>query len=260
MLVLCINLERAASRRREMCRRFDHLGVQATFESAVDGDALTPADLALVDRRGRARLRHRPLTASCIGCWLSHRRIWERLAADGPEIAAVLEDDGILDGAFPAALAATAQSPHPFDILFLHRHRTDREFIPLMVTGSGHRIGRVRFNDAGASAYLITRSAAARLLSATPRLLDEVDREMHAYWRSGLQVLYLDPPVVSHDFRARSQIGEARSAAKRGPGAFSVRRAFRRSRQAVGEAIVRRRAFGELRRGDARRDWLNFNR
>lgn len=100
--------------------------------------------------------------------------------------------------------------------------------------------------------YVITRPAAKHFLRTTTRMVHGVDHALFRFWESGLNVYYVDTPVVFHGGEHDSFIEPDRQVARRmrdeedGPALT----AWRRIRASVPRAIRRRRAFGRLLRGE----------
>ncbi len=86
-----------------------------------------------------------------------------------------------------------------FDVVKLQRRDKSKRFYPTYQLLPAYSLGRLRYHDYGGEGYVITRRAAAHLLSF-PRTLWEIDELISRFWDVGLsQVLYLNPPVVFHD-------------------------------------------------------------
>ena len=148
-------------------------------------------------------------------------------------------------------LDALERRPFAFDVVKLNR-RSPRTFIPCERLDTGHRVGRVRYHDYGSEGYVITREAARHFLKNTPRMMREIDQALSRFWENGLNVFYVDPPVVSHDEQDDSQIERerrlARAEHKRAEGVIPV--TWRRVVSAVSRDIRRRVAFRRLMRGE----------
>ena len=253
MKAFVINLERAKERRRRMEEQFAVLGLEAAFHPAADIRDFTQETYSMVDRETRRRLGLWPQADAEIGCWLSHHRIMQEVVENGPETAAIFEDDAGLSAELPAVLDALERRPFAFDVVKLNR-RSSRTFIPCeRLWRPGHSVGRVRYHDYGSEGYVITREAARHFLESTPLMMREIDQALSRFWENGLNVFYVDPPVVSHDDQEDSQIERdrrrARSEHKRADGVFSV--IWRRVVSAVDRAISRgASAFRRLLRGE----------
>lgn len=251
MKVFVINLERAEDRRRRMEEQFASLGLEAAFHPAVDARELTPEHYAQVDRETRRRLGLWPQADGSIANWMSQRQVMRKIVENGPETVAIFEDDAGLSAELPAVLDAFERRPFAFDVVKLNR-RSPRTFIPCERLETGHQVGRVRYHDYGSEGYVITREAARHFLENTPLMMREIDQALSRFWENGLNVFYLDPPVVSHDEQDDSQIERdrrrARKEHRRAEGVVSV--TWRRVVSAIARDIRRRAAFRRLQRGE----------
>ncbi len=251
MKTFVINLERAKERRRRMEEQFASLGLEAAFHPAADIRDFTQETYSMVDRETRRRLGLWPQADAEIACWMSHRRIMREVVENGPETVAVLEDDAGLSADFPEVLDALERRPFAFDVVKLNR-RSTRAFIPCERLETGHGVGRVRYHDYGSEGYVITREAARHFIENTPRMMREIDQALSRFWENGLNVFYVDPPVVSHDDQDDSQIERdrrlARKAHKRAEGVVSV--TWRRLASTLSHDMRRRPAFRRLLRGE----------
>ena len=252
MRVVLINLERAKERRERMAAAFARTGIEFEIWPAVDARTLTDADRGLVDLEARRRLGLYPIPDGSLANTLSQRSAMQNLVDNGPETMAVFEDDATFDGALPSVLSALEERDNLFDIVVLQRRNPRRTFVPCLSLPTGHVLGRVRFADYGSNGYVITRDAARRFLERTPRMVREIDQALSRFWDNGLNVLYVHPPVVSHDRALESQIEETRDPnravhrpARRRPIVFA-----RRLTTAVSRDIRRRILFRRLLRAD----------
>ena len=234
-----------------MEEQFASLATEATFHPAVDIRDFTQETYKTVDRETRRRLGLWPLADAEIACSMSHHQIMQEIVENGPETVAILEDDAGLSPDLPEVLEALERRPFAFDVVKLNR-RSRRTFIPCERLDTGHRLGRVRYHDYGSEGYVITRDAARHFLENTPLMIREIDQTLSRFWENGLNVFYIDPPVVSHDEQDDSQIERdrrlARTEHKRAEGVLSV--TWRRILSNVSHDIRRRVAFRRLLRGE----------
>ncbi len=252
MRVVLINLERAQDRRATMAREFAAVGLGYELKTAVDGRQLSEDQLAQVDRDGRRRLGLRPQDNGSIACWLSHREVMQDLVANGPEMAAVFEDDARLTPKLPEVLDALEGKPFSFDVVSLYRGHPRRAFIPCASLTEGCAAGRVRYSDTGTVGYVITRQAAEHFLRNNPRMVLAVDHALFRFWASGLNTFYVDPPAVYHGGADDSEIhGGRRAASTTQRDNDSLPLILWRRAVAGGRRSVRKRlAFRRLLRGD----------
>ena len=253
MRAVLINLERAQARRRQMAAEFARAGIDYEVWPAVDGRSLTEEDRKFVEQDGRRKLGLYPIPDGSVANTLSQRAAMRDLVANGPEMMAVFEDDARFDAALLAVLSALEEKSDLFDIVILQRRNLRKPFICCTTLATGHMLGRVRFADYGSNGYVITRSAAKRFLETNRRMTRELDLALSHFWENGLNVLYVDPPVVSCDEALESQIEKTRHDNR-----FAHRRArrlrpdilVRRIATIIVQDTRRRIAFDKLRRTD----------
>ena len=253
MRIVLISLERATERRRRMEEEFARVGLEYEIWPAKDAGSLTAEDRRLVDRAARERLGLHPIPDGSLANTLSQRAAMRDLVRHGPETMAVFEDDARFDSDLGEVLGELERRSGMFDIVKLQRRNLRRPFIPTAALDSGHRLGRVRFADFGSEGYVITRGAAQLLLERTPRMVREIDHVLSRFWENGLDVLYLDPPVVREDGAHDSQIHDTRSAQRLAHRRMRRRHPTilaRRLASIIRHDIRRRIAFRRLRQSD----------
>ena len=270
MKLFVINLDRADERRHKMKQQFEQLGLEVTFHRAVDARELTPQQYATVDRETRRLQGLWPQADGSVANWISQRQVMRDMVENlnipsfcqrqvmrdmvenGTEIAAIFEDDAGLSPDLPEVLDALKRRPFDFDIIKLNRRSQSKPFLPVGDLTTGHRIGRVRYHDYGNEGYVITRDAARHFLENTPRMMWEIDQALPRFWENGLNVFYLDPPVVFHHEQEDSQIEHYRRLSRRKQKS-SDRISYilwRRVVSAFARTVHRRTAFRRLMRGE----------
>lgn len=254
MRIVLINLERATERRARMAEEFARVGLDYEIWPAKDARTLTDEDRAFVDRDARERLGLYPIPDGSLANTLSQRAAMRDLVKNGPEMMAVFEDDARFDDALPAVLRELERSQGMFDIVKLQRRNVRRPFFAKIELETGHYLGRVRFSDFGSEGYVVTREAARLLLERTPHMVREIDHVLSRFWDNGLNVLYIDPPVVFEDGKNDSQIHETRNMERQAHRNERLRRPgilLRRVTTLIVNDIQRRIAF---------RQWLHSDR
>ena len=180
----------------------------------------------------------------------------QSLIDNGPEMMAVFEDDARFDPALPEVLAELDQQGSLFDIVVLQRRNPGREFVPCTALPTGHTLGRVRFADYGIERLSSSRAKRPRrFLERTPRMVREIDQALSRFWDNGLNVLYVHPPVVSHDRALESQIEETRheSRLSHRPARQRPVMLARRLTAGIARDVRRRIVFRRLLRADRRK-------
>ena len=254
MRIVLISLERATERRLRMADQFTRAGLDYEIWPAKDARTLTDEDRAFVDGAARERLGLHPIPDGSLANTLSQRAAMRDLVRNGPEMMAVFEDDARFNDGLPAVLQELERRSDMFDIVKLQRRNVRRPFFSTITLGTGHRLGRVRFSDFGSEGYVITQDAARLLLERTPRMVREIDHVLSRFWENGLNVLYIDPPVVREDGADDSQIQETRSMERRAHRHERRRRPailLRRLTAIIANDIQRRIAFRQRLRSDS---------
>ena len=158
MRCLVINLDRSADRLAHVTSEFAKIGVAFERVSAVDASTGSP-------------IRASPhLTKSQIACSLSHRKCWQIIADGADQYGAVFEDDAIFSSDAGRLLFDYSWVPVDADIVKLEtlfeKTRIGSRQIEI---GNGYAVARLFGSHSGTAGYLISKSAARKLLHHTKR-------------------------------------------------------------------------------------------
>jgi glycosyl transferase family 25 len=215
MKVYLINLDRHAERLAHATAEFRRLGLEFERLPAIDGFALQSSDVSALSSR---------LSRGELGCLLSHREAWRRIA-EGPEpFAAVFEDDiHLADWAgdflrdadwVPPGTAIVKLETMLKPVLLGRTAMPTRRHCALAALQSAHM---------GSAGYVLASTAAPRLLEAG--ISAPSDTVLFRIAPASLPVLQLDPALCVQDtfhpiVGARSQtlgstINEERKATRR---------------------------------------------
>ena len=193
-----INLEDNVTRLRNSSRQMDAQGIDWTRVDGVNGWAMTEEEVAAVyapDENIR-RAKH-PLVRPEIGCYLSHVRAWQMIAADTAHPGGfIFEDDFAAAPELRRALELLSRPDPDWDVVKLFSF--DRS--PRMVTdaelGDGMRIGTPYRIPTCLIGYGITRETAARLSQTAIPFFRPVDEDMKFFWEKNLKITLVTPPPV----------------------------------------------------------------
>lgn len=163
MRCLVINLDRSRDRLAHVASEFGRIGVPLERVSAIDCP-----DCCSVAKS--------PLSAAEVCCFLSHRSCREIVANGADQYGAVFEDDVVFGAGAGSLLASDRWVPRDADVIKLETHfakvRVGRKEVAL---DDGFSLARLYGLHAGAAGYVLSRSAAQRLLRRTMHLRGEVD-------------------------------------------------------------------------------------
>ena len=178
LAVFVINLNSSASRLEKITRELGARGIPFERIEAVDGQLL-PDPTKFVSPFSRV-IRPKPLSPQEVGCWLSHKKAYERITAQKIPLSLILEDDASPRVSFEE-LASVDLSLGALDLLRVHvlEPHNARQRNKIKTSGTGiSTAGREIFVQTSpvfsCTAYLVTLSG-ARKLASRRKMLAPVD-------------------------------------------------------------------------------------
>lgn len=226
---LVITLRRSTARAEQVRKIIASCPVPCDTWDATDGSLLTADEIASVYQPGRHSPRYPfELTRGEIGCFLSHRRIWQTMVEKNIPQLLVLEDDVEFLPNFNETLRFAVENiPDNAYVQFQVRElQPDRSQQNLPVMQS-HFV-QPAVIPLRTSAQLVTLSAARRLTEFSERFDRPVDAAIQLKWIHGVTVLTSHPRslVEVSGLIGGSTIGATK---KRKPLAFRLQREIARA-------------------------------
>jgi glycosyl transferase family 25 len=209
MNIFVINLDKSTQRLAEMSQRLEQLSLPFTRMTAVYGASLTDDELNMhYSSALNERVYRRPLSAAEIGCYLSHRNIWQTMVEGNLSMALILEDDAELGAQLPAALRAIENLERPWDLIKLYEPQIKKPLarsIPLNQDFSLCQYIKVPSTNTG---YVLSLAGAFKLLGTREMFGRPVDDDIQFYWEYSGEVYGVKPyPVFIADSSLESTIG-----------------------------------------------------
>lgn len=163
MLRLVVNLNRSPERWKAIKTQLDRLQIPVERLEAVDGKLLPDEVVGNLTSSVHFSMG-RELERGEIGCFLSHRKCWERLLDTNEKYALVLEDDLILSDRSPTFMLSDDWIPDTCDLIQLFISPNRKKYVCChkerdLVTGDQLWIP-VSPTPVGTLAYIISRKAA----------------------------------------------------------------------------------------------------
>lgn len=193
---IVITLRRSTSRAAQVRKIIDTCPLRCEIWDATDGSRLTVDQIRAV-YRPKLHLPSYPfkLGPGEIGCFLSHRRVWQKMIDESIPRLLVVEDDVEFLPNFGQALAdAVSHAPDSSYVQFQVRDvRVSRDG---SVSTDDPKLVRPRVVPLRTSAQLVTLGAAQRLLEFTQRFDRPVDAAIQMAWMHGANVLVSQPRSV----------------------------------------------------------------
>ncbi|MFC3094664.1 glycosyltransferase family 25 protein [Alteromonas sediminis] len=206
--IYLINLDKSPDRLQTCSQRLAEHSLSFIRVPGVLGAALSQQEIAAhYSSELNQQNYHRPLSSGEIGCYLSHRKAWEKIAHGKAPYAIVLEDDIKIVGSLADTVQALDNISFEWDVIKLaaYRNRTRRVvFRHSLVEG----IELVLHNKpmSGGAATAISKFAAKKLLTATEQFGRPVDVDIQCCWETGTNVLSLLPYPFAQDLSYESTI------------------------------------------------------
>ncbi len=194
-----LHLGRAAARGDNAQKLLETCGLDGEIWPAVDGAGLSAAQIDAVYRHRLFKPHYPfPLRNGEIGAFLSHRQIWSAIVERNLDAALILEDDVALD----QPLFAPAR-----DLGLRHIGRLG--YIKMSKNAPKGRLRPLDQQDQttlvqaenpglGATAQLVSRDGAARLLQHCKTFDRPVDTFVQSHWFTGLVPSTVYPSGVAH--------------------------------------------------------------
>ncbi len=218
-----INLDRDAHRDRLITEQLARANISGHRVPAINGSEKLPASVA--SYFAHVRQKRAPILApGAIGCYASHLRTWQRIAA-GPDVPVlVLEDDAVLADDTASVIAdLLAALPAGWDLVQLSQ-APRHAFRPLRQLDCGRTLLRYSRVPFGAAGYLMSKAGAVKMLNpAVPRFW-AVDLDTRRPWVFGMDIYGVTPPPIRQNGTLSSNIGVGKVRPRRGlprPTAYS---------------------------------------
>ncbi|MDO5356526.1 MAG: glycosyltransferase family 25 protein [Conchiformibius sp.] len=213
-----ISLSGHTERRRHIQAECARIGIEAEIIDAVDMRTATDEEIRRLSEPTNHLKPHkrRYLHAGELGCFLSHRNVYQTVLTRGQDYALILEDDArfirtplpLLDS---GSLNALAQQ-YPFDVLIIGYVKTLPEHLPYyyrrqplkrcaaLDTADGKIIFGTPWQQygCGAVAYIVSAAGARKLLS-DPKPCCAADDWLYFEQRHGVRILHSRPAFVVED-------------------------------------------------------------
>lgn len=242
--IYLINLDRSPHRLAHMRGRLDSLNISFQRIAAVDG--------ATIQSEGDGA---RPLSAGEVGCLLSHRIAWERIAAGGG-FGAVLEDDLHVSADLHRFLGHSQWIPQGTDIVTFESGRRPVALVDTGLQYGGRTLATLASTHSGAGGYIVSAEMAGRLLNLSEQLDRPADAVLFDLPRGAPRashVLQVNPalciqdsflPAEDQDRRLASTLDVDRQRTRR-----SVVRLFSRIARELAYPFKKARQKAEVQKG-----------
>lgn len=197
--MVIVHLQRATGRKAQVRDLISKAPCDVQIIDAVDGAKLTTAE---IDACYSVKPLLKPaypfkLNAGEIGCFLSHRNIWQEIVDQNLEAGLIVEDDVHIDmDVFSDSLALAFKSVQKLGFIqFQVREISDKNVV--MEQKGSVQIIRPVVTPLRTSAQVVNRATALELLELTQRFDRPVDGFLQLYWETQIHICCVIPSGVS---------------------------------------------------------------
>ncbi len=194
-----VHLQRATGRKAQVQDLISKAPYETHIVDAVDGAKLPKAE---VDACYRVKSSMQPkypfeLNLGEIGCFLSHRKVWQRIVDQGLDGGLIFEDDVEIDPATFADALAMAEV-HVQELGYIQFQVREVTGVNTVFAQEGAvQIVQPVITLLRTSAQFVSGWAAQELLELTERFDRPIDGVLQLYWETGLQLSCVVPAGVS---------------------------------------------------------------
>ena len=160
----------------------------------------------------RLSLYGKDLVGPEFGCFLSHKKIYQKMINENISYALVLEDDAKLNKNFSEVLGILLNKYPELDLVrFLGKYKLHnkpkRKILQLTKDAS---LIRLHGSPGGTYAYVISQLGAKKMLSKMNKIFTAIDTLMGLQFITGIDILTIDPKIATWDDDLGTTIGSKR--------------------------------------------------
>ncbi len=214
--IYVINLDRSPARLVSCQLRLNTAKV--TFERihAVDGAALNDDQLhSFYSAERNQKEYYKTLTPGEIGCYMSHRKAWQKIASGQSRYGIVLEDDINVVGDLSHVMQALNSLSFNWDTIKLAPYKTTQRSIAhsVVLTEQFNLVTHTK-PMTGCAAYALTKQAAIKLLAHSTEFGRPVDTDIQHFWEKNIHVFSLMPYPIQQDLAFNSEMQDRKQRRK----------------------------------------------
>jgi GR25 family glycosyltransferase involved in LPS biosynthesis len=192
-----IHLERAVDRRDQVLAIARAMPGAVEIVPAVDGKAL-PQDVVAEIYQPRRVKPHYPFSLKLgeIGCFLSHRRCWQKIVDSGEDGALIVEDDVEVDTTMLARAVDLIAVRSPRSSYIRFPNKSGRESGPMIAQDGDIKLIRPGTPGLGTVGQYVGCDAAKSLLEITQKFDRPIDSFLQLLKVHNVPVLTIAPSIV----------------------------------------------------------------
>ncbi|XPF93473.1 glycosyltransferase family 25 protein [Colwellia sp. RE-S-Sl-9] len=205
--IFVINLDRSLDRLKSSESQLKDCGFKFERISAVDGKELVSDEIQKhYCKKKNNKEYHKELTRGEIGCYLSHRKVWQKIVDDKIEYAIILEDDFAIEGNINKTISTLNRIDFEWDYIKLATYKKRTRNIAFSQPINNMHL--VLFNKAmaGTCAQAVSYSGAKKLLLNSAQFGRPIDIDLQYWWEKNIELFALLPYPFAPDLSLASDI------------------------------------------------------
>lgn len=210
--IYIISLKDHNHKREKIIKQIKNLG-QDNYEiiDAFDGRGMNFPQFPNYMRSLRLSLYGKDLIGPEFGCFLSHKKIYQKMVNEKVPYALVLEDDAKLNENFFQILEILLNKYPEFDLVrFLGKYKIEKKPKRKILKLSSFNLIRLHGSPGGTYAYVISQSGAKKMLSKMNKIYTAIDTLIGLQFITGIDILTVDPKIATWDDDLGTTIGSKR--------------------------------------------------
>ncbi|ASM52276.1 glycosyl transferase, family 25 [Pseudoalteromonas espejiana DSM 9414] len=206
--IFVINLARSTKRLKQTTERLSAVNLTFKRIDAIDGNNLTVKQKYLhYSSQINKQKYHYALSNGQIGCYLSHRKAWQKIVDEKLKYAIVLEDDFYIDESIHDAIKNIEQLNQPWQLIKLAAYENRTRPIAYQHSLNNHQQLVIHKKlMTGCCATAISYEGAKQLLKATAQFGRPVDCDLQHIWETQVNGFSLMPYPIMQDANIKSDI------------------------------------------------------
>ncbi|MCW8091185.1 glycosyltransferase family 25 protein [Alteromonas sp. ASW11-130] len=200
-----INLDRSKERLSQMATQFSNQAIEFERISAIDGAKIDQKVLQQFYSASNPLKYYKQLNAGEICCYLSHRKVWQKMIDENIPAAIIFEDDIEITGDLVCVSDTLTAMNQDWDYIKLAEHSRRRKVVHSEVV---EPFSRVIYDKVPARtcAQAVSLAGARKLLTASEKICRPIDIDLQYWWEKDLRIFGLQPYPVRFRQESSSEI------------------------------------------------------
>lgn len=205
--IFLINLDSSCERLALSQSRLERNNLSFTRISAINGTELSEQEVKqhYCETINETKY-HKTLTRGEIGCYLSHKKVWQKIIDEKIEYAIILEDDFEVVGDIHKTISTINALSTSWDYIKLATYKSKTRNIAYRRTMNDMNLVIYNKAMAGTCAQAVSYQGAKNLLANSVKFGRPVDIDLQYWWEKNIELFALLPYAFSPDLNIKSDI------------------------------------------------------